>query len=47
MPIKERGVEYLRIVTALHQVDWDARLPIFLLAYDTAGLTPTNLIFRR
>jgi hypothetical protein len=44
--------EHLRKVVTLHQRDWDARLPIFLLAYrasthDTTGLTPANLVFGR
>jgi hypothetical protein len=44
--------EHLRKVVASHQRDWDARLPIFLLAYrasthDTTGLTPANLVFWR
>jgi hypothetical protein len=44
--------EHLRKVVASHQRDWDARLPIFLLAYrasthDTTGLTPANLVFGR
>jgi hypothetical protein len=44
--------EHLRKVVASHQKDWDARLPIFLLAYrasthDTTGLTPANLMFGR
>jgi transposase InsO family protein len=44
--------EHLRKVIASHQRDWDARLPIFLLAYrastdDTTGLTPANLVFGR
>jgi hypothetical protein len=43
---------HLQKVVASHQRDWDARLPIFLLAYpasthDTTGLTPANLVFRR
>jgi hypothetical protein len=44
--------EHLRKVVALHQRDWDARLPIFLIAYmtsthDTAGLAPASLVFGR
>jgi hypothetical protein len=44
--------EHLRKVIALHQKDWNVRLPIFLLAYiasthDTMGLTPASLLFRR
>jgi hypothetical protein len=44
--------EHLRKVVVSHQRDWDAKLPIFLLAYrpsthDTMGLTPPNLVFRR
>jgi hypothetical protein len=44
--------EHLRKVVASHQKDWDARLPIFLLAYrasthDTKGLTSANLVFGR
>jgi transposase InsO family protein len=47
-----KTVEHLRKVVASHQRDWDARLPIFLLAYrasthDTPGLTPANLMFWR
>jgi hypothetical protein len=43
--------EHLRKVIALHQRDWDARLPIFHLAYmastnDTTGLIPATLVFR-
>jgi hypothetical protein len=42
--------ERLRKVVASHQRDWDARLPIFLLAYRASthgsnGLTPANLVF--
>jgi hypothetical protein len=42
--------EHLRKVVASHQREWDARLPIFLLAYrasthDTLGLTPASLMF--
>jgi hypothetical protein len=41
--------EHLQKVVALHQTDWDARLPTFLLAYtapthNTAGLTPVSLV---
>jgi hypothetical protein len=44
--------EHLRNVVALYQMDFDARLPIFLLAYspsthDTMGLTLASLVFRR
>jgi hypothetical protein len=44
--------EYLRKVVASHQRDWDAKLPIFLLAYRVSihgrtGLTPANLVFGR
>jgi hypothetical protein len=44
--------EHLRMVVALHQRDWDARLPLFLSAYrasthNTAGLTPASLAFER
>jgi transposase InsO family protein len=44
--------EHLRKVIASHQKDWDARLPIFLLAYrtpihDTVGLTLDSLVFGR
>jgi hypothetical protein len=44
--------EDLRKVVASHERDWDARLPIFLLAYkasthDTTGLTPASLVFGR
>jgi transposase InsO family protein len=44
--------EHLRKVVASYQRDWDARLPMFLLAYrasthDTTGLTPANLVFGR
>jgi hypothetical protein len=41
--------EHLRKVITLHQRYWDARLPIFLLAYraSTMGLIPANLMFRR
>jgi hypothetical protein len=44
--------EHLRKVVASHQRDWDARLPIFLLAYmtsthNTTGLTPRSLVFGR
>jgi hypothetical protein len=44
--------EHLRKVNASHQRDWDARLPIFLMAYkafthDTTILTPASLGFRR
>jgi hypothetical protein len=44
--------EQLRKVVASHQSDWDARLPIFLLAYtasthDITGLTPASLVFGR
>jgi hypothetical protein len=42
--------EHLRKIVALHQRDWDTRLPIFLLAYrvsthDTSGLIQGNLEF--
>jgi hypothetical protein len=44
--------EHLRKVDASHQRDWNARLPIFLLAYrastyDTTGLTPASLVIGR
>jgi hypothetical protein len=44
--------EHLRKVVASHHRDWDARLPVFLLAYrasthDTTRLTPANLVFGR
>jgi hypothetical protein len=44
--------EHLWKVVTSHQRDWDARLPIFLLAYrastqDTTGLTPASLVFGR
>jgi hypothetical protein len=44
--------EHLRKIVASHRKDWDARLPIFLLAYrtsihDTIGLTPASLVLRR
>jgi transposase InsO family protein len=44
--------QYLRNVVASHQRDWDARLPIFLLAYrasihNTTGFTSANLVFGR
>jgi hypothetical protein len=44
--------EHLWKVVALHQRDWEARSPIFVLAYrasihDTMGLTPTTLVFGR
>jgi hypothetical protein len=43
---------HLRKVVASHQMDWDGRLSIFLLAYkvytyDTIGLTPAGLVFGR
>jgi hypothetical protein len=42
--------EHLQNAVALHQRDWDARLPFFLLVYrasihDTMGLTLTSLMF--
>jgi transposase InsO family protein len=44
--------ETLRKVVASHQMDWDERLHLFLLAYraythDTTGLTPARLVLRR
>jgi hypothetical protein len=44
--------EHLRKIVASHKRDWDARLPIFLLAYraltqDTTGLIPASLLFVR
>jgi hypothetical protein len=44
--------EHLQKVIALHQRDWDMRLPIFLLAYRASthasmGLTPAILVFRK
>jgi hypothetical protein len=44
--------EQLRNVVALHQRDWDARLPIFQLAdrastHDSMGLTPASRVFGR
>jgi hypothetical protein len=44
--------EHLHKVVALHQSNWDARLPSFFLAYiasthDTMGLTPASLVFGR
>jgi hypothetical protein len=44
--------KHLRKVVESHQKDWDARLPIFLLAYrafthDTTGLAPDSLVFRK
>jgi hypothetical protein len=44
--------EHIRKVVASHQRDWDARLPIFFLAYrssthDTTGLTLARLVFGR
>jgi hypothetical protein len=44
--------QHLQKFVTSHQRDWDARLPIFLLAYrasihDTTGLTPANLVFGR
>jgi hypothetical protein len=43
--------EHLRKVVVSHQRNWDARLPIFLVAYrasthDTMGLTPASQVFR-
>jgi hypothetical protein len=42
--------EHLRKIIASHQRDWDARLPIYFIAYrvstyDTMGLTPASLVF--
>jgi transposase InsO family protein len=44
--------EQLRKVIASNQKDWDAMLPLFLLAYwasmhDTTGFTPASLLFGR
>jgi hypothetical protein len=44
--------EHLWKIVTLHQRDWDARLPIFLLAYRTSalnimGLTSASLVFGR
>jgi hypothetical protein len=44
--------EHIRKVVASHKRDWDARLPIFLLAYrasthDTTGSIPPSLVFGR
>jgi hypothetical protein len=44
--------EHLQKSVTSHQTDWDARLPIFLLAHrasthDTMGLTATNVVFGR
>jgi hypothetical protein len=36
--------EHIRKVVASHQRDWDERLPLFLLAYDTTGSTPARLV---
>jgi hypothetical protein len=42
--------EHLRKVVASLQKEWDAKLPIFLLAYrasthNNTGLTPASLVF--
>jgi hypothetical protein len=44
--------EHLRKVVASNQKDWDAMLPLSLLAYrvsthDTTGFTPASLLFGR
>jgi hypothetical protein len=47
-----KTVEHLRKVVASNQSDWDAMLPLYLLAYrasthDTTGFTPGSFLFGR
>jgi transposase InsO family protein len=44
--------KHLRMVSSIHQRDWDERLPIFLLTYrastqKTTGVTLANMVFGR